>query len=238
MSLTCLPTSARTRACAVLRASSSRAARERGEAFERKLGVDREQAAVAGQADDAIGAGAVRQRELELVGAGGQAVAHDRLHPPLAEGAARLLVGENVLQRHDFARHLGQARLRRVDHREALVELAEVLARVAPRPDTRARCRASRPCRRGDRRAPALALAERRKPRLDRLLPFVGDSPLARRAAAARQRAIRVRSSRAPSARNAAPSASGRKIGTPSMTAMRSGHSGATGDSMEAIEQK
>ena len=68
----------------------------------------------------------LRQRRLELVGADRQAVADDRLHPPLAEGAARLLVGEDVLQRHDLFGHADHARLRGVDHRQPLVELAEV----------------------------------------------------------------------------------------------------------------
>ena len=70
----------------------------------------------------------VGERGLELVGAGGQAVAHDRLHPPLAEGAARLLVGEDVLQRDDFLGHAGDARLRGVDDGQPLVELAEIVA--------------------------------------------------------------------------------------------------------------
>ena len=128
MSLTCLPTSARTRARAALRASSSRARAKSGERLERELGVHRQQPRIARQADDAIGPGAVGERELEVVSPRRQAVAHDRLHAPLAEGAARLLVGENVLQRHHFARHVGQARLRRVDHRETFIEPAETLA--------------------------------------------------------------------------------------------------------------
>ncbi len=126
MSLTCLPTSARTRRHRRLARLLGARLVEQREGFERELGVDREHAGVARQADDAIGARIVGERGLELVGAGGQAVAHDRLHPPLAEGAARLLVGENVLQRDDFLGHAGDARLRGVDDGEPFVELAEV----------------------------------------------------------------------------------------------------------------
>ena len=81
---------------------------EQSEGLERKFGVDRQQPLVARQADDAIGPRFVGQRELEIIGAGRQAVAHDRLHPPLAEGAARLFVGENVFQRDDFLRQAGR----------------------------------------------------------------------------------------------------------------------------------
>ena len=101
---------------------------EQREGFEREFGVDREHSGVARQANDAIGPRLVGERELELVGADGQAVAHDRLHPPLAEGAARLLVGQNVLQRNDFLGHAGHARLRGVDDGEPFVELVEVRA--------------------------------------------------------------------------------------------------------------
>ena len=119
---------AHARMCASSRLVVARRAIGR-EPFEGKFRVDRERARIARQADDAIRTGAVRERELEVVAAGRQAVAHDRLHPALAEGAARLLVGENVLQRHHLARHLGQARLRRVDHRQPLIEPAERFAR-------------------------------------------------------------------------------------------------------------
>ncbi len=160
-----------------MRASSSRAAAQGRKGLQREFCVDREQARVARQADDAVGPGAVRERELEVVGARRQAVAHDRLHPPLAEGAARLLVGENVLQRHDLARHFGEPRLGGVDHRQPLVELAEVFAR----PLRLLFDPGSEPF--GHAREAAVQLGarlrERREARLDRLLPFVGDVPLA-----------------------------------------------------------
>ena len=172
---------------------------QRGKAFERELGVDGEQPGVAGQADDAIGAGSVGEGELELVSAHGQAVAHDRLHPPLTEGAAGLLVGENVLERHHFAGHFAHARLRRVDHGETLVELAETFARrlrlafepcaesrpdrIEPVGDDASEVRLPRPEPfRHAANTPAefrARLRKRGEARLDRLLPFVGDLPLA-----------------------------------------------------------
>ena len=172
---------------------------QRGEAFERELGVNGEQPGVAGQADDAIGAGSVGEGELELVSAHGQAVAHDRLHPPLTEGAAGLLVGENVLERHHFAGHLAHARLRRVDHGETFIELAQIFAgrlrlgvepgaesrpdRIEPLGDDASKVRLPRP--EPLRHAPdspaefGARLRKRGEARLDRLLPFVGDLPLA-----------------------------------------------------------
>ena len=189
-----------------------------GETFERKLRVDREKAAVAGQADDAIGPRTVRQRELEVVGARRKAVAHDRLHPPLPEGAARLLVGENVLQRHDLARHFGQPRLRRVDHREALVQLAEVFAG----PPGLALDSGAEPVAHAAE-APGklgVGVGERGEPRLDRLLPLVGDLPLPPpRGRGAPERDQGHEQHQAERA-SAAASASGRETGTPSMTAM------------------
>ncbi len=128
MSFTCLPMLARTRACAALRASSPCAARKRRQGFQRNFPSIASSPRIAGQANDAVGPGAVREGELEVEGARRQAVAHDRLHPPLAEGAARLLVSEDALEGNDFARHFGQPRLGGVDHRQPLVELAEIVA--------------------------------------------------------------------------------------------------------------
>ena len=208
--------------------------------LERKFGVNGEQARIARQADDAVGAGAVREGELEVVRARGQAVANDRLHAALTEGAARLLVGENVLQRHHFPRHFSEPRLRRVDDREALIEPAETLARrlrltfeprAEPRPDqssrsatTRARSAwrdpshsampATRPL------SSALDLASSAKRSSIASCRSSAASRSRRRAAPARQSAISVRNASAASRANAAASAWGRKIGTPSMTAI------------------
>ncbi len=63
---------------------------------------------------------------LEGIGIGGKGVADDRLHPPLSEGAARLLVAENFFQADHFLRQPGQPRLRRVDQPESFVERAEI----------------------------------------------------------------------------------------------------------------
>jgi hypothetical protein len=105
---------------------------KRRKAFERKLGVDGEPARVVGQAHQAVGPAAVRERRLELEGAGGEPVADDRLHPPLAIGAAGLLVGEDVLQPHHLAREVGELALRRVDHGQPLVEARQVLGLPVP----------------------------------------------------------------------------------------------------------
>jgi hypothetical protein len=101
---------------------------ERGEGFKREFGVEGEHARVAGEADDAIGPRAAGERELKFVGACRQAVAHDRLHAPLAESAARLLVRQNVLQRNDLLGHARQPGVCGVDHRQPLVELAQIVA--------------------------------------------------------------------------------------------------------------
>ena len=202
---------------------------------------------------------AVRERELEVVGARRQAVAHDRLHPPLAEGAAGLLVGENVLERHHLAGHFAQARLRGVDDREPLVELARGF-RPSSAPGRRARRRAARPpnragrrrrgrgpsaaslaiptCRRYARRAPrSIAQARRSAPR---------SPPAARRRsparALARRRRAKARSGSAPRAQpgapRPAPSASVSEIGTPSMTASGAdGHRQQGGPRTDELEQ-
>ena len=62
---------------------------------------------------------------------GRQPVAHDRFHARLAEGAARLLVGEDVLQLDHLARQVGDGALRLVDHRQPLAELGQALMRPA-----------------------------------------------------------------------------------------------------------
>ncbi len=213
---------------------------QRGKAFERELGVDGEEPRVARQADDAIGSGAVRERELELVSARGQAVAHDRLHPPLTEGAAGLLVGENVLERHHFAGHFAQARLRRVDHGKPFVELAQVFAgrlrlgfepRAEPRADriepvgddaSEVRLPGAQPFRHAPDPPAELGarLGKHGETRLDRLLPFVGDLPLAPPRGAGAPERDRLSAASAARSDKAAPSASVREIGKPAMTAI------------------
>src|SRR6202042_1690949 len=106
--------------------------------------------------------------------------------------ATRLLVGENVLERHHFASHFAHARLRRVDDGETLVELAQTFARrlrmtfepgaearpdrIEPVGDDPREARLSRP---EPFRHPAntpvelrARLRKRGEARLDRLLPF------------------------------------------------------------------
>ena len=58
-----------------------------------------------------------------------QAVGDDRLHARLAEGAARLLVGEDRLQLHDLAGQRLDVALRRVDHRQPLLQPGQALMR-------------------------------------------------------------------------------------------------------------
>ena len=83
----------------------------------------------AGKEDQAVGPRVVRKRRLELVGVDRQAVADDRLHACLPEGAARLLVGEDVLQFDHLAREGGDRLLRLVDDREPLAEPRQALLR-------------------------------------------------------------------------------------------------------------
>ena len=52
-------------------------------------------------------------------------VPDDRFHARLAKGAARLLVGKDILERHHFGGKLGQVRLSGIDDGEALMQLAE-----------------------------------------------------------------------------------------------------------------
>jgi hypothetical protein len=97
--------------------------------LERKLGVDHQRRLAVRHADDAVGAAAVRKRGLELVGAHRQAVGDDRLHASLAEGAARLLVGEDCLQPDDILRERLDVVLGVVDHRQSLLQASQVFMR-------------------------------------------------------------------------------------------------------------
>jgi hypothetical protein len=90
--------------------------------FQRELGIDDEAGRFVGEGDHAIRPVAVRERCLELVAADRQAVLDDGFHPGLAEHAARLLVGEDMLQSHHLAGQFGDVALGRVDDGETLVE--------------------------------------------------------------------------------------------------------------------
>ena len=89
-----------------------------------KLGIDAERTLI-GQEHHAIRPLVVRKRELEFEGALRHAVLDDRLHPRLAEGAARLLVGEHVAQGRDLRGQVGEVLVRAVDDAEPLVQLAQ-----------------------------------------------------------------------------------------------------------------
>ncbi|ODS01646.1 hypothetical protein AUC69_05070 [Methyloceanibacter superfactus] len=83
--------------------------------------------------EQAVRALAVGERRLECIGALGQSVLDDRLHAHLAEGAARLLVGQDLLKADHVAGEVRQILLRRVDHRQPLVELGDGFMRLARR---------------------------------------------------------------------------------------------------------
>ena len=98
------------------------------EGLQRKLRVDHQTQRRIRKADQAIRPGIVAEHALEGIGAGVQAIAHDRLHAALPIGTTRLLVGQDVLQRHHFARQGGEVLLCRVDDRQTLVQLRQGLA--------------------------------------------------------------------------------------------------------------
>ena len=112
MSLMCLVTSLRNCCCAALQRLRGLGSLQRVVGLERKLGVDDERRRVVRQIDHAVRPRAGLQRELERERAGRQPVGDDRLHPPLTEGAARLLVGENVGERRHLAGQVGDVLLR------------------------------------------------------------------------------------------------------------------------------
>ena len=97
------------------------ASAQRGDPFQRKLGVD-DQRTLVGQEDHAVRPGVVGQRVLEGIERLRQRVLDDGLHARLAEGAARLLVAQHVAQRDDLVRQLGEVLLGVVEHGDALVE--------------------------------------------------------------------------------------------------------------------
>ena len=97
-----------------------------GDGFERKLGVDHQRPLV-WQEDYAIRPHAVAERELKLVAILRQAVADDDFHAALTEGAALLLVGQDVLQRRHLAGQRRDVFLRPVDDGKPLMQLLQVL---------------------------------------------------------------------------------------------------------------
>ena len=66
--------------------------------FQRKLGINRQGAGRVGQMDQAIRPFAVRKRGLHRIGIGRQGLGHDVVQLNFTKSAARLFVGENVLQ--------------------------------------------------------------------------------------------------------------------------------------------
>ncbi len=99
--------------------------RLRAEIWRRSPSRDRRRA---GESHNPVGSGSIAY--IEIRRRSRQRIADDRFHPPLAERAARLLVCENIFQANHFLSEAGQPRLCRVNHRQALVELAEAFIGV------------------------------------------------------------------------------------------------------------
>ncbi len=106
---------------------------QRAIGFQRELGVDHDRARRVRQPQQAVGATPVAERRLEEIGGLRQRALHQILELQLAEGAARLLVGKNVLQPHHLAREVGEVLLRRIDHGEPLGQRRERLPRLLGR---------------------------------------------------------------------------------------------------------
>ena len=96
------------------------------EGLEGELGVHHHLEIAVGHADEAIGPGAVGQGGLIVIGAGGQGVGDDGLHARLAEGAARLLVGENVLKGDHLAGEAGDVGLGLIDDGQPLGQFLQM----------------------------------------------------------------------------------------------------------------
>ena len=119
MSSTCFLTSAlNCRLCRVALGCRQAVVEHAAVVFQRKLGIDAHRAGRLGQDQHAVDARAALQGVLEGIGVGRQAVAHQRFQLNLAEGAARALVAQHFLQRHDVGRQAVDLLLRLVDHRQ------------------------------------------------------------------------------------------------------------------------
>ncbi len=80
--------------------------------------------------DQAVGAQAVADRGLEFVGVRGQHGLDEVAQLHLAERAARLLVGEDVLQADHLRRQRGDVALRLVDDGQPLAQRRQRLPRL------------------------------------------------------------------------------------------------------------
>ena len=118
-------TSMRTRRAASFFSSSRRAARKASKPSSGNLASMTTEALVFGMCNRQSGRLPFESVGLERVGALGQAVLDDGFHAQLAEGAPRLLVGEDLLQAHHVVGKIGQVLLRGVDDGEPLVELGD-----------------------------------------------------------------------------------------------------------------
>ena len=101
---------------------------QRAVALERELGVDADRARRVGQMQQAVDARPGGQRRLEFVGLRRQGVLHQVVQLDLAEGAARLLVGQHFLQADDLGREVADLLLRLVDADQPLAQVGDDLA--------------------------------------------------------------------------------------------------------------
>ena len=99
-------------------------------ALERELRVDGDGARRVRERQQAVGTAAVGKRRLQAVGRRRQDLAHQIGELELAEGAARLLVGEDVLKAHHLAGERHDVLLRLVDRGESPFEARHRLQRA------------------------------------------------------------------------------------------------------------
>ena len=135
--------------------------------LQRELRVQRDRPRRIGQQQQAIHPLAAIHRRLEAIGRRRQRALHQILHLDLAEGAARLLVGQDVLQPHNLGRQFRDILLRRVDHGQPLPQIGQRLGRL----------------RRLLLQLVTYPLAQRRQPLLDALDqgPLLGLQPVGQR---------------------------------------------------------
>ena len=92
-------------------------------ALQWKLGVDRDGAGRVGQFYEAVRAPAARQGRLKVVGRGRQGGLYQVLQLHFPEGAARLLVRQDVLQSDHLRGKLRNVLLRPVDHSQSFAQI-------------------------------------------------------------------------------------------------------------------
>ena len=99
-------------------------------AFQRKLCVDGNRARRVWQSDKAIDPAVIAYLHLEPIGVRRQDRLDQIIELDFPKSAARLLVGENVLQANNLARQLGDVLLRRINDSQALLQFGETGLRL------------------------------------------------------------------------------------------------------------